>query len=62
MVHLIKLINVSNEDFPDPDGPTKATNSPSLIFILKLLNSVIDYPYGQNFFLNFISNKILFIS
>ena len=28
------------EVFPDPDGPTKATSSPSLILIFKLLNRV----------------------
>ena len=32
----------SNDDLPEPEGPTRATNSPSLIFILKLLNKDID--------------------
>ena len=41
MVHQVKLINVIR-DFPEPEGPTKATSSPSLIFKSKLSKSVID--------------------
>ena len=32
---------LSKDDLPDPDGPTKATRSPCLIFKLRLLNKLM---------------------
>ena len=52
----------SKEDFPDPDGPTRAIRSPDLIFRFKLLKRVI-FPLTclYVFFKLIVSNKMLFI-
>ena len=45
------------DDFPEPDGPTRATNSPSLILILKLSNNVIEPFECSKLFLRFLTSS-----
>ena len=47
-----KASKCSKDDFPEPDGPTKATKSPSFIFKFILLKRVRFHLSVQNFSLS----------
>ena len=52
----------NSEDFPEPEGPTKATSSPSFTFRFKLSKSTIEpLVCSKLFFKFFVSKIILFI-
>ena len=52
-----KANRCKKDDFPEPDGPTIATKSPSFIFILKFLNKVIEWPVWSKLFLGLLILK-----